>query len=99
MHPVEFLQTWYQSQTNGDWERSHGITLESLDNPGWLVTIDLEGTPLENRAMPVVELESSQRDWLLCEVKRNQFCGQGDPGKLVPIMQIFQTWAETAAGK
>jgi hypothetical protein len=95
MPPVQFLQAWYQAQFNGHWEHSHGITIESLANPGWLVTIDLEGTPLENRAMPAVSREASKRDWLVCEVDRNQFRGQGDPEKLLEIIQIFQTWAAT----
>ncbi len=95
MHPVEFLQAWYQTQSNGHWEQSHGITIESLDNPGWLVTIDLDGTPLENQAMPTVALDVSKRDWLFCEVNRNRFRGEGDPGKLLPIIRIFQTWAES----
>ncbi len=68
MHPVEFLQTWYQTRSDGLWERSHGVTIESLDNPGWLVTIDLDGTPLENHAMPAVTLETSAVDWLVCDV-------------------------------
>ncbi len=96
MPPVEFLQTWYRAQSNGLWERSHGITIESLNNPGWLVTIDLDGTALENRTMPAVARETSQRDWMVCEVDRNQFRGQGDPGKLVSILEIFQAWAESA---
>jgi hypothetical protein len=96
MPPVEFLQTWYRAQSNGHWECSHGITVESLNNPGWIVTIDLEGTPLENRAMPSVAREISQRDWMVCEVDHNQFRGQGDPEKLVSILEIFQAWAESA---
>jgi hypothetical protein len=103
MDPLQFLQAWYHSNANsnananadGHWERSHGVTIESLDNPGWLVTIDLEGTPLEKRAMPPVAMEVSKRDWLLCEVDHNRFRGQGDPEKLLPILQVFQTWAET----
>ena len=96
MSPVEFLQAWYRAQSNGHWERSHGITIESLNNPGWLVTIDLDGTALENRTMPAVARETSQRDWMVCEVDRNQFRGQGDPEKLVSILEIFQAWAESA---
>ncbi len=99
MHPLEFLQAWYQAQSNGHWERAHGITIESLDTPGWLVCIDLEDTPLENQALPVVAREASGRDWLVCEVKQNRFVGQGDPEKLLAILQIFQAWAEAATLK
>jgi hypothetical protein len=99
MHPLQFLQAWYQARSNGLWERTHGVTIESLDNPGWMVTIDLEGTPLENRAMPLLQREASPLDWLVCEVNFNRFRGQGDPAKLLPILQVFQAWAETTAAE
>ena len=28
-----FLQSWYQSQCDGDWEHEFGIRIETLDNP------------------------------------------------------------------
>ena len=40
---------WYVVQCNGDWEHSSGITITSLDNPGWLVKIELVGTALDNK--------------------------------------------------
>lgn len=95
MHPVEFLQAWYQSHSDGQWERSHGVTIESLDNPGWLVTIDLEGTPLADRPMEMFQREVSPGDWLVCEVSRNRFRGQGDPAKLIQILRVFQNWVES----
>lgn len=97
MNPVDFLQAWYQAQCDGRWEQSRGITIESLNNPGWLVSIDLIGTQLQNRDMPIVAMEVSRRDWLICEVSGGHFFGQGDAAKLLPILQIFQTWAESAA--
>ncbi|MFT5930929.1 MAG: hypothetical protein ACI93G_000001, partial [Hyphomonas sp.] len=43
------MPRWYQSQCDGDWEHSFGLKIESLDNPGWSVHVDLEGTSLETR--------------------------------------------------
>jgi hypothetical protein len=96
MDPMAFLTAWYEAQCDGHWELTHGVTMESLDTPGWLVTIDLEGTPLEDRAMLKIEMEVSREDWLVCEVNRKQFRGLGDPGKLPAIARIFQVLAETA---
>jgi len=31
------LETWFASMCNGDWEHTYGITLETVDNPGWLL--------------------------------------------------------------
>jgi len=36
----------YRGQCDGDWEHSYGVKIETLDNPGWLVTIDLTDTTL-----------------------------------------------------
>jgi len=97
MNPVQFLQSWYQLQTNGEWERSRGVTIETLDTPGWMVTVDLAGTTLDGHGMKAIKEERSEGDWLLCEVEHNQFCGQGDSQKLFAILETFQRWATEAA--
>ena len=97
MNPVEFLQSWFQAQANGEWERVRGVTIETLDTPGWMVTIDLAGTQLDGRMMTSIQKERSQSDWLVCEVEQNQFRGQGDSQKLVAILDIFQRWASASS--
>jgi hypothetical protein len=97
MAPLEFLESWYLSQTNGEWEHNRGVTIETLDSPGWMVTVDLHETPLENRPMAPIRLDRSPRDWLACGVERKQFRGQGDPQKLHAILEIFQNWAAAAS--
>lgn len=97
MNPVEFLQSWYQAQANGEWEHTRGVTIESLDTPAWMVTVDLAGTALDGHSIAAIKEERSARDWLLCEVEHNQFCGQGDSQKLLAILEIFQRWATQAA--
>jgi immunity protein 53 of polymorphic toxin system len=91
--PIEFLQSWYLAQSNGEWQQIRGVTIESLDNPGWLVTIDLAETALDGRSMQPVRDDRSARDWMTCEVDHNQFRGQGDPLKLAAILEVFQNWA------
>ena len=93
MTPLEFLQSWYLKQANGQWEHAFGVTIETLDNPGCMVTIDLSEIPLQDRSMPVLRQERSPRDWWVCRVERNQFCGQGDAQKLGAILEVFQNWA------
>jgi hypothetical protein len=96
MNPVEFLQSWFQAQSNAEWEHAHGVTIETLDTPAWMVTIDLAGTALDGRSMLTVQNERSPSDWLLCEIDHNQFCGQGDSQKLFAILEVFQRWASEA---
>src|ERR1700682_6352449 len=47
MKELSELQDWYTAHRDGDWEHQYGVTIESLDNPGWWVRIDLQQTELE----------------------------------------------------
>lgn len=96
---IQFLQAWYQQQSNGFWEHGHGITIETLAAPGWLVRIDLEETPFEGRSMREVSAQRSAKDWIVCRVEHNQFHGEGDPQKLAAILHVFQSWASQPAVK
>nr|TKK07812.1 hypothetical protein SrhCFBP13529_11555 [Stenotrophomonas rhizophila] len=46
MHALDRLQKWYADQCDGDWEHSFGIRIDTLDNPGWTVSVDLTDTAL-----------------------------------------------------
>ena len=41
MNLFEWLSKWYSSMCVDEWEHFYGIKIETLDNPGWIVTIDL----------------------------------------------------------
>lgn len=51
-HVLNWLQAWYADQCNEDWEHEWGVKIETLDNPGWSVSIDLEETDLEDCEYP-----------------------------------------------
>jgi hypothetical protein len=89
---LDWLQNWYRSQCNGKWERVHGVTIETLDCPGWLVTIDLAGTKLEGAVMEELHVRRSKTDWIDCAVEYGKFYGQGDVRKLGCILLTFQHW-------
>jgi hypothetical protein len=36
---IEQIQGWYAAQCNGDWEHRYGVSIDTLDNPGWSVTL------------------------------------------------------------
>lgn len=92
-HPLVFLQNWYRSQCNGEWEHVKGVTIETLETPGWMVTIDLEGTPLEGVFLEPVCVEKSPTDWIEHRVEGSQFLAAGDSSKLIAILQAFEKWA------
>ena len=100
MNTIKRLQKWYISQCNGDWEHSNGVHLETLDNPGWHVKIDLCDTVLENIDFSIVEYgvgensEPENNDWLHCEIQNNIFHGYGGPDKLEEIFEKFLDWSD-----
>ena len=86
------LQRWYEAQCNGDWEHQYGISVESLDNPGWRVEIDLKNTSLAGASFTRVEERNRSGEWLLCRTENDKFIGDGDPTKLIVIIEKFLEW-------
>ena len=93
MNTIQELQQWYQSQCDGDWEHGFGVRIETLDNPGWLVTIELTDTELADQ--PFIEISHLEHDidWIHCQIRDNKFEGAGGPLKLDEILHTFLSWA------
>lgn len=96
MQELARIQSWYASQCDGNWEHSYGLRIETLDNPGWHITIDLHDTELAARSFePVVRgAEVGEGDWVYCKVESGQFVGSGGTGSLAEILAVFLSWAE-----
>jgi hypothetical protein len=67
------LQRWFERECNGDWEHSYGITIETLDNPGWLVKIDLHETAWVDTVLTVSRGGDSEVDWAHCAFSDGRF--------------------------
>lgn len=93
LHTLARLQQWYESYCDGDWEHGYGVSITTLDNPGWMVKINLEGTDLADRAFWAIEDLQPERDWVRCWVEGNTFHGVGGPQKLAEIIETFLHWA------
>lgn len=92
---LEWLQNWYDSQCDSEWEHSYGIQIETLDNPGWIITIDLLETELEDREFQEILVKRSDNDWISCLVKNGKFQGAGGSLNLSEIIDIFKEWVES----
>ena len=88
MESIDRLQKWYKNQCNGDWEHDFGITIETLDNPGWLLTIDLQLTSLQGIEFETEE-EKSEFDWYQIKIKDWKYIAYGDPDKLSFLIDYF----------
>lgn len=96
---LEELQRWYVAQCDGDWEHTYGVTIGTLDNPGWHVEIDLAETNLANRIFAAVTDLAPELDWIDCKVVESQFRGAGGPTTLGRIVRTFLGWAREAPGE
>lgn len=91
---IAWLMQWYQAQCDGEWEEEHGITLESLDNPGWLLTVDLVGTHLEGRILDPQREERGEHDWVFSDSDGKVYRCAGGPMNLREILERFRYWVE-----
>jgi immunity protein 53 of polymorphic toxin system len=88
------LAKWYGAQCDRGWEHRYGITIETLDNPGWILKVDLADTNLQ--VVPFESIEhrlDSDTSWWRCWREGNAFnaaCGAMD---LPTVIDIFLTWA------
>ncbi len=96
MQELARIQSWYASQCDGDWEHLYGLRIETLDNPGWHINIDLHDTELAERSFaPVVRgAEIGEGDWVHCKVESGKFVGSGGAGNLAEVLAVFLSWAE-----
>lgn len=95
--PLARLQAWYRATCNGDWEHQHGIAIETLDNPGWHVRIDVAGTELANSPFERIEIQrDDENDWMTCWAEDSLFQGTAGPGNLEELLGAFLDWASAS---
>lgn len=95
MDSLTWLQDWYTKQCDGDWEHSNGVQIDTLDNPGWSVNINLQDTRYnEVLNAVIVDKYVGDSDWIVCRIVHGRFEGRGDSQKLLLIVQKFRSWID-----
>ncbi|MFE4173620.1 immunity 53 family protein [Streptomyces sp. NPDC056909] len=89
---LKVLQQWYAAACDGDWEHSYGIRMETTDNPGWILSVDLTRTALYGR---VCEREDQCADgsWVSIKSDGFEFVAACDPGSLERVIGYFIEFA------
>lgn len=83
------VERWFADQCDGDWEHSHGISIETLDNPGWYVEISILETEWAETLIPLVNMERSDSNWFRFEVSQGKFTASGGISNLGEILSKF----------
>ena len=100
---------WYLAQCDEDWEHQYGVSIGTLDNPGWSLTVDLEQTSLEGKLFePIFEnvaesqapqgLDGDLR-WMVAKVEGTKFRGYGGPRDLPRLIEAFRSWVTKVDAK
>ncbi|MFG2919720.1 immunity 53 family protein [Kitasatospora sp. NPDC048298] len=92
-HVLNWLQAWYADQCNEDWEHEWGVKIETLDNPGWSVSIDLEKTDLKECEYPRHDVNRSPHDWVWVWTSDKIFHARCGPANLSEALTLFRSWA------
>lgn len=92
---ISWLALWFSSHCNGDWEHENQIKIETIDNPGWSVTIDLSNTDLDHLDIELQTSDLGDSDWFLYRVKEKKFFGAGDLSKLLFLLNKFKELVES----
>lgn len=93
MEIIDWLADRYKSNCDGDWEQNYGVKIDTLDNPGWFVNIDLTDTKEEGKLISV-KVENSNNDWYSITSDGNIFKAYGDFNKLSFSIAKFKEFVE-----
>ena len=92
---ISVLEKWYASQCNGEWEHGSGISLETIDNPGWHLRISLRDTKKQNAMLEWQKIERSETDWIHHRIDKKEFevyCGAMN---LSEVVGMFVRWFDS----
>lgn len=101
MSTLRWIEKWFLSHCDRDWEQENKLTITSLGNPGWLIEIDLNETSLEGLEFDMETIDtgeswpSKKQNWWYITIKDNKFNGSGDASKLEFLLNKFKTVADT----
>lgn len=94
---LTWLQAWYATRCDGDWEHGYGVRIETLDNPGWHVRVDVAGTALERAALEPWEVHRGEHDWVVVRRNGEAFDAACGPLNLGEALHAFRLWAENGS--
>lgn len=94
---LDWLGFWMKEQCDGDWEHENQIIIQTLDNPGWYVLIDLDGTSLEEISIDEKK-DVSENDWYYYKISKKKFAGYGDLNKLNFLLNTFKKLVDENTG-
>jgi immunity protein 53 of polymorphic toxin system len=69
---VKEILEWFSDNCNGDWEHQNGFSIESLDNPGVAISVDLAPILMIPDKIILSDLVS-ENSWISIRIKNDKF--------------------------
>jgi hypothetical protein len=91
---MDWLQRFYASMCNDEWEHSGGFFIGNIDNPGWSFSFELTDTFLEGQSYEPKMLHRSDADWVITKLEGNRWIGYGGALNLDELIGYFRQWSE-----
>lgn len=93
MTALKKLENWYLAQCDGEWEHTYGVHIRTLDNPGWVLEVEIQDTDLEEKAFESLQIDRSESDWIRARIEDKKFRAFGGPSNLEEMIGVFLVWA------
>ncbi|MDR0779582.1 MAG: immunity 53 family protein [Pseudomonadales bacterium] len=94
MDNITKLCAWFSRQCVDGWHEDCGVKIDTLDNPGWSIKIDLKNTNMEHEKFQEVKIDRSDSDWIFARRNGDVFEAFGGVMNLGEMIEKFLIWAE-----
>jgi len=94
MNIIKWLENWYESNCDGYWEHLFGISIDTLDNPGWRIKLNIAETLYESVAFVDVTIDRTEHDWVRCWKADGNIECAGGPKNLEEMLEIIKKWMD-----
>jgi hypothetical protein len=91
---LDALQAWFVAHCDGNWEQEYGVTIGTVEDPGWEVRIDVVGTALAGSVIPRERTARAPEDWFEVWCDGYTFHAVGGPQNLDELLGSFVSFAE-----
>ena len=96
MNGIKWLQEWLLENCFFDSDHYYKIRIESIDNPGWRLVIQLKNTVMENVEFKKIFIQrEDENDWVSCRInEEKEFDSACGPKNLEEMINVFRNWCE-----
>lgn len=95
----DWLQRFFLSNCDGEWEHYRGCTISTDSFPGWSLKFDLNCTSYADIELDELESENGPFDQMKCRMKDGVFTAFCGPRQLAECIDILRDVVEGRRGR